>query len=369
MYRFLAALGMTTGHEAVSWSIPAVPKRRQNTSDCDVDPKITRIRISTIRRGRTKLLAQSTPTRLAKHQLSINTNREDGSEPALSLFRRLKIFLETIKFEHSVFALPFAVAAAFMVSDGWPDWIAFGWVIVAMVTLRTFAMAANRLLDAEIDRRNPRTADRPTANGIIGKPEMIGYMIVSAVVFVVAAWQLDPLALILSPIPIIVAFTYPYLKRFTWMAHFGIGAVYVIVPPAVAIAMTGTMPAEFVILGVAALFWVSGFDVLYAIADIDFDRANNLHSIPARFGVRKSLFIARALHVVTIGFLAVSVVVAGGGMLAALGVVAVGALLAYEHLLVKEDELSKLNMAFFTMNGIIAVVFAAFVVLDELILG
>ena len=142
-----------------------------------------------------------------------------------------------------------------------------------------------------------------------------------------------------------------------------------IVPPAVAIAMTGTMPAEFVILGLAALFWVSGFDVLYAIDDIEFDRANNLHSIPARFGVGKSLFIARALHVVTIGFLAVSIVVAGGGMLAALGVVAVGALLAYEHLLVKEDDLSKLNMAFFTMNGIIAVVFAAFVVLDELILG
>ena len=198
--------------------------------------------------------------------MSIDANRGGGSDAGLNPLRRLQIFLDTIKFEHSIFALPFAVAAAFMVAGGWPDWVQFGWVIVAMVTLRTFAMAANRLVDAEIDRRNPRTADRALARGIIGKPEVIGYMAVSAIVFVIAAWQLDPLALILSPIPIVVAFTYPYLKRFTWLAHFGIGAVYVIVPPAVAIAMTGTMPVEFVLLGIAALFWVSGFDVLYAIA-------------------------------------------------------------------------------------------------------
>ena len=283
--------------------------------------------------------------------------------------RRLQIFLETIKFEHSIFALPFAVAAAFMVAGGWPDWIKFGWVIVAMVTLRTFAMAANRLLDAEIDRRNPRTADRALAKGVIGKPEVIGYMIVSAIVFVVAAWQLDPLALMLSPIPIVVAFTYPYLKRFTWLAHFGIGAVYVIVPPAVSIAMTGTMPPEFVLLGIAALFWVSGFDVLYAIADIEFDRANGLHSIPARFGVGRSLMVARKLHVVTLVFLVLSTLVADGGLIAALGILAVGALLAYEHSLVKQDDLSKLNMAFFTMNGVIAVVFAIFVIFDELLIG
>ena len=283
--------------------------------------------------------------------------------------RRLQIFLDTIKFEHSIFALPFAVVAAFMVAGGWPNWVQFGWVIVAMVTLRTFAMAANRLVDAEIDRRNPRTADRALAKGVIGKPEVIVYMAVSAVAFVVAAWQLDPLALILSPIPIVVAFAYPYLKRFTWLAHFGIGAVYVIVPPAVAIAMTGTMPVEFVLLGVAALFWVSGFDVLYAIADIEFDRASGLHSIPAYFGIKRSLVIAKALHIVTLLFLALSVLTAEGGLWAAFGIVAVGILFAYEHSLVKENDLSKLNMAFFTMNGIIAVVFAVFIVLDELLIG
>ena len=301
--------------------------------------------------------------------MSINANRDGGSDAGLNPFRRLQIFLDTIKFEHSIFALPFAVAAAFMVAEGWPNWVQFGWVIVAMVTLRTFAMAANRLVDAAIDRRNPRTADRALATGVIGKPEVIGYMAVSALVFVVAAWQLDPLALLLSPIPIIVAFTYPYLKRFTWLAHFGIGVVYVIVPPAVSIAMTGTMPAEFVLLGVAALFWVSGFDVLYAIADIEFDRANGLHSVPARFGITRSLVIAKALHFVTLVFLVLSVSVGGSGFGAAFGIVVVGALFAYEHSLVKEDDLSKLNMAFFTMNGIIAVVFAVFVVLDELLIG
>ena len=301
--------------------------------------------------------------------MSIDANRDGGSDAGLSPLRRLQIFLDTIKFEHSIFALPFAVAAAFMVAEGWPDWVQFGWVLVAMVTLRTFAMAANRLVDAEIDRRNPRTADRALARGIIGKPEVIGYMVVSAVVFVVAAWQLDPLALLLSPIPILVAFTYPYLKRFTWLAHFGIGAVYVIVPPAVSIALTGTMPMEYVLLGIAALFWVSGFDVLYAIADIDFDRSNGLHSIPAKFGIAKSLFIARILHAVTILFLGLSMLQAEVGVFAMLGIVVVGVLLAYEHSLVKKDDVSKLNLAFFTMNGIIAVVFAVFIVLDELLVG
>ncbi len=306
---------------------------------------------------------------MVRYLVSTDANRDDGSDAGLNPLRRLQLFLDTIKFEHSIFALPFAVAAAFMVAEGWPDWIQFGWVIVAMVTLRTFAMAANRLVDAEIDRLNPRTTDRALARGIIGKPEVIGYMTVSAIVFVVAAWQLDPLALMLSPIPLVVAFFYPYLKRFTWLAHFGIGAVYVIVPPAVSIAMTGTMPLEFVLLGIAALFWVSGFDVLYAIADIDFDRANGLHSIPARFGVKRSLLIAKSLHLVTLVFLVLSVLTGDGGLWAAFGIVVVGALFAYEHSLVKENDLSKLNMAFFTMNGIIGVAFAVFIVLDELLVG
>ena len=301
--------------------------------------------------------------------MSTDANRDDDPEEGLKPLRRLKIFLETIKFEHSIFALPFAIAAAFMVADDWPDGILFMWVIIAMVSLRTFAMAANRLVDAEIDRLNPRTADRALPKGIISRRDVILYMTVSAIVFVVAAWRLDPLALALAPIPIVVAFFYPYLKRFTWLAHFGIGAVYVIVPPAVAIAMTGTMPLEYVILGIAALFWVSGFDVLYAIADIDFDRANGLHSIPARFGIKTSIIIARTLHVITAIILGLSILVAGVGVIAWIGFALVCLLLVYEHSLVKTDDLSQLDIAFFTMNGIIAMVFAMGIVFDVLLIG
>lgn len=282
-------------------------------------------------------------------------------------WRRILTFLESIKFEHSIFALPFAVAATFMTYNGLPEWAKFGWIVLAMITLRTFAMAANRIVDAEIDRLNPRTANRPTANGIIRKPEIILYMLVSAALFIFAASQLDIWALYLSPIPIIVAFGYPYLKRFTWLAHFGIGAVYVIVPPAVPIAMTGSLPQEFIWMGIGAMFWVSGFDILYAISDIDFDRANKLHSIPARFGIRSALIAAKLCHVVAIVALAIATIIGGPSIISAVGLAVVAALLAYENLIVSENDLSKLNMAFFTMNGVIAIVYAAFVIIDQLV--
>ncbi len=285
----------------------------------------------------------------------------------MSLWHRFVLFLDTIKFEHSIFALPFAVAAVFMTYGGWPDWVKFGWIILAMVTLRTFAMAANRLLDAEIDRRNPRTADRALATGAIRRGEVVGYMAVSAVLFVVAASQLDRLALLLTPIPLAVAFTYPYLKRFTWLAHFGIGAVYIIVPPAVPIALTGTLPQEFIWMGLGAMMWVSGFDMLYAIADMKFDRANGLHSVPAKFGVRATLRAAIISHAVTLAFLGIALIIADSSWLAGAGILAVAILLSYEHSLVSESDLSKLNMAFFTMNGVIAIVFASFVVLDQFV--
>ncbi len=248
-----------------------------------------------------------------------------------------------------------------------PDWVKFGWVMLAMVALRTFAMAANRLLDAKIDRLNPRTADRPTASGLVGRLEMVVYMLVAAVIFIFASLQLDRLALMLSPIPLLVAFGYPYLKRFTWLAHFGIGAVYVIVPPAVPIAMTGALPQEFVWMGIAAFFWVSGFDILYAISDIEFDRAHGLHSIPARFGLKRAIWLARASHFIAVAMLAVAVSIAGLSILSVAGVAAVALLLAYENSLVSEHDISKLNLAFFTMNGVIAIVFAAFMVLDHII--
>ena len=280
---------------------------------------------------------------------------------------RVSAFLSTIKFEHSIFALPFAVAAAFMVAGGVPNLLTAAWLLLAMVALRTFAMGANRLIDTELDRRNPRTADRPTATGAVPRRDVWVWMIATALLFVVAALNLHPLALWLSPIPIVVAAGYPYLKRFTWLAHFGIGAVYVIIPPAVSIAMTGQLPLEYVALGVAAMFWVSGFDMLYAISDMEFDRASGLHSIPARFGITGALVASRVCHAFTVIVLVVALYLGGAGWIGYLGAVAVAGLLLYEQMLVSSDDLSKLNAAFFTMNGIIAVVLAAFIVVDELV--
>ena len=282
---------------------------------------------------------------------------------------RVSAFLATIKFEHSIFALPFAVATAFMVSAGLPPLADFAWILVAMVSLRTFAMGANRLIDAEIDRRNPRTADRPTATGTVPKRDVWVWMAASLAVFLLSAFNLHPLALWLSPIPLIVAAGYPYLKRITWLAHFGIGAVYVIVPPAVSIALTGELPIEYVVLGISAMFWVSGFDMLYAISDVEFDRSAGLHSVPAKFGVRGALNGARICHVLTAVTLFVAIALSGSGWLGYAGSAVVTGLLSYEHSLVSEDDLSKLNAAFFTMNGIIAVVLAAFIVADAMLIG
>ncbi len=285
----------------------------------------------------------------------------------VSPLQRLVLFLETIKFEHSIFALPFAVAAAFVVYDGWPAWGAFGWIVLAMISMRTFGMGANRLIDAEIDRRNPRTASRPTATGVVSRTQLIGYMLVSGAIFIGATSQLDRMAWPLAPIPLAVMIGYPYMKRFTWLAHIGMGSVYLIVPPAVAIAMTGALPAWAIIMGFGGMFWVAGFDVLYATADRDVDMAQGLHSIPQQFGLPAAIMTARAFHLIAAVLLFVAGVVAGVGALYYVGAAAATALLAYENSLVSAKDLSKLNMAFFTMNGVIAVVFGAFAATDAVV--
>ena len=282
-------------------------------------------------------------------------------------WQRFLLFLETIKFEHSVFALPFAVASAFLVSGGWPDWIKFTWVIVAMVSMRTFGMAANRQIDARIDALNPRTASRPTATGIVSKFQLSAYMMVAGGIFVVATFQLDPMAWPLAPIPLAVMIGYPYLKRFTWLAHLGMGSVYLIVPPAVAIAMTGTLPAWSIVMGFAGMFWVAGFDVLYATADRDVDIAQGLHSIPQQFGIAFAINATRTFHLAAAALLVIAGVIYGSGLLYFLGAAAAAALLVYENSLVSARDLSKLNMAFFTMNGVIAVVFGSFAAADAVV--
>lgn len=276
-------------------------------------------------------------------------------------WRRVLLFLETIKFEHSVFALPFAVLSAFLVADGVPDGLGLLWIILAMVGARTLGMAANRLVDAEIDARNPRTADRALPAGLLRPRHVLVWMVVSAALFGAAVSQLEPLAWYLSPIVVVVLVSYPYAKRFTWLSHFGLGAVYLMIPPATWIALTGHFPAGALLLGVGAMFWVVGFDVIYATADIEVDRAQGLHSIPARFGISRALLAARIFHVVTIAALAAAGGLLEVGVLYYIGVGAAAALLAYEHSLVSPNDLSRLNAAFFTMNGIIAVVFGAFV--------
>ena len=215
--------------------------------------------------------------------------RGDAAGPV----RKLLSFLEEIKVEHSVFALPFAVGASFLAYDGWPDDIDFVWIVVAMVSARTLGMAANRLIDAEIDARNPRTASRGLPSGRLRPWHVLAWMAVSVALFAVSVSQVDELAWYLSPIVLVALIGYPYAKRFTWLAHFALGTVYLIVPPAVWIALTGGLHEGAVLMGIGGMFWVAGFDVIYATADIEVDREQGIHSIPAKFGIAGALYSAR----------------------------------------------------------------------------
>ena len=273
---------------------------------------------------------------------------------------RMLLFLEEIKVQHSVFALPFAVAASFLAFGGWPDRVEFVWIIVAMVSARTLGMAANRLIDAEIDARNPRTASRGLPSGRLRSRHVLAWMAASVVLLGISVSQLDELAWYLSPLVLIVLIGYPYAKRFTWLSHFALGTVYLIVPPAVWIALTGGLDAGAVLMGVGGMFWVAGFDVIYATADIDIDREQGIHSIPARFGIAGALYSARAFHGVTIAALIAAGVLLEVSFVYYVGVAAAGVLLAYEHSLISPRDLSRLGAAFFTMNGIIAIVFGTF---------
>jgi 4-hydroxybenzoate polyprenyltransferase len=290
--------------------------------------------------------------------------RREAPSPLLG---RLSLFLETIKFEHSVFALPFAVLSAFLLAKGAPNPGELAWVILAMISMRTFGMGANRLIDAEIDARNPRTAGRALPAGLITKREVWAYLGISAAAFALAVSQLDPLARFLSPVVLAVMVVYPYAKRFTWLSHLALGVVYLIVPPAVWIAMSGGFEAGIVVLGLGAMLWVSGFDVLYATADQKVDIEQGLHSIPARFGIPASLWAARAFHAAAAALIATAGVMLGAGPLYFAGAGVAAVLLAYENNLVRPGDLSKLNLAFFTMNGVIAVIFGVFASLDAVI--
>ena len=273
-------------------------------------------------------------------------------------------FARLVKIEHTVFALPFAYVGAFLAVNGRPSWHDLLWITLAMVGARSLAMALNRLIDAGIDARNPRTAGREIPSGQLSVAQVVVFCVLSLALFLAAVWQLDPIVRWLWPIPVVGFVVYPYLKRFTWLCHLWLGAVDGLAPVGAWVAITGKLPWQSWMLGAAVAFWVAGFDFFYALFDEEIDRREGLHSIVTRFGVSGAFVGARLAHALTV----VCLVVAGLGLPVGvfywLGVAAVALLLAYEHSLVRPDDLRRLDTAFFTMNGVISVVFAVFVILD-----
>jgi 4-hydroxybenzoate polyprenyltransferase len=282
---------------------------------------------------------------------------------------RIRTVLEMIKFEHSVFALPFALTGALLaarypttpgVSPGWPSWRQILWIIVAMVGARAAAMTMNRIIDLRYDRENPRTRTRALPTGALSVAFAWAFAAVASVVLVIAAWQLNPLALGLSPVALTVLFLYSYTKRFTLWSHVVLGFCLGMSPAAAWIAISGSLDARMLILCAAVTLWVGGFDVLYACQDIEYDKSAGLFSVPKRFGIARALAMARAMHVVMIallGWLAWSFHLPWPAWV---GIAVVAALLAYEHSLVSPNDLSRMNAAFFTVNGYISLLFLLF---------
>lgn len=273
---------------------------------------------------------------------------------------KTRLLMENVKFEHSIFALPFAYLGMVLAARGMPTLHQFLWITVAMVGARTLALSVNRLADWPEDARNPRTAGRPLPRGLLGPWEVSGAAVGSLTILTLAAWQLNTLTLQLLPLAVVILVGYNFTKRFTWMCHFILGLADGGAPFGGWIAVTGALSWEPFLLCLAVAFWVGGFDLIYACQDVDFDLANRLHSFPARFGVAASLTQARVWHAATILLLALLGVIAGLAWPYWLGLAAAVILLTYEHSLVSPRDLSRLDMAFFNVNGYIAVlVFAA----------
>ena len=280
-------------------------------------------------------------------------------------WERLRLTLGMIKFEHSVFALPFALTGALLAwrSQGFPRAGApekLTWIVLAMVTARSAAMAFNRLLDAEIDAANPRTKGREIPSGKLSKRFTWGFLFVMSFAFVFAAAALGPLCFYLSLPALVIVFLYSFTKRFTSFSHLVLGFALGVAPAAAWIAVTGSLDPRILLLTAAVTFWTAGFDVIYACQDVAFDRSAGLYSLPQRLGVARALLLARALHAAMLLCLALLVNSFGLGTLALAGIAAVAALLLYEHTLVKPHDLSKVNAAFFTVNGYVSVLFFAF---------
>jgi 4-hydroxybenzoate polyprenyltransferase len=274
---------------------------------------------------------------------------------------KLRTTLEMIKFEHSVFALPFALTGALLAAryagHDWPEWRQIGWIVVAMVGARSAAMTMNRIADLEYDRRNPRTARRPLVTGALTLRFAWFFALLSSALLVAAAWQLNRLALALSPVALALLFAYSFTKRFSSYSHLVLGLCLGMAPAAAWIAVSGRLDWRMLVLCTAVTLWVAGFDVLYALQDVEFDRGVGLHSIPARFGVARALWISRGMHLTVVALLAWLAWSFGLAWPAWAGVALVAALLLYEQSLVAPDDLSRLDAAFFTINGFISILF------------
>jgi 4-hydroxybenzoate polyprenyltransferase len=275
--------------------------------------------------------------------------------------------LEMIKWEHSVLTLPFGLTGAVLAAQGIPNLHTSTWIVVALVAARSAAMAFNRLVDADMDAENPRTKIRALPAGKLSKSFVFWFVVVASLVMVLAAWQLNPLALELSPIALAIVFFYSFAKRFTGWAHLVLGIAMGIAPAAAWIAVRGSFDPRILLLTGAVVFWGAGFDILYSCQDYEFDHSFGVYSIPRAIGIRKALWVARGFHVITVLFLMAMVWAFGLGKIAMLGVAIVAALLVYEHSLVRHDDLSRVNAAFFTMNGFISIGFLFFISADVIL--
>jgi len=279
----------------------------------------------------------------------------------MALLRSIGTTLEMIKWEHSIFALPFALTGALLAAHGWPRATQLFWIIICMVTARSAAMAFNRWADADLDAVNPRTSSRAIPSGLLTRGFVAAFTVSMAVLFILAASQLNRLTLLLSPLALAILLLYSYTKRFTRWSHLILGLSLGIAPSAAWIAIRGSLDSRILVLTAAVLFWVAGFDVLYACQDAEHDRAHGLNSIPAAIGIAGAFWTTRIMHAVMLTFLLWLVQLFSLGTVGLLGVSAVAALLLYEHLIVSPKDLRRLNAAFFTMNGVISVIFFAFV--------
>lgn len=275
----------------------------------------------------------------------------------MSAIGRIVTYGRMIRFPHSIFALPFALASVVLAAGRRFPSSEIGWILVAMVGARSAAMGFNRLADQAIDARNPRTAGRELPRGVLSRSEVWAFVLLSAGALVLAAWRLNPLCLALSPVALLIVFGYSYTKRFTALSHLVLGLALGVAPVGAWIAIRGRIDVAPVLLGLAVLAWTAGFDVIYACQDVEFDRGEGLHSIPARLGIRRALVVSRLLHVVTVALLTALYALGDLHPVYLAGVAGIGGLLTYEHSLVRGEDLSRVDAAFFTINGWVSVAY------------